>query len=313
MRLLSAPVVAAAFGALFFSLPSDFQPRAAGDQPGETPPALVNGQAVQWGPLRDLLAETAGGAILEEVILDRLLTQRLNREGKTVDQRAIERERTLLLEILDSDATRAALSLEALRTRRSLGDRRFDLLLRRNAMLRTLVRDDVEITDTMVRLQYEQRFGPKYQVRLITSATMSEAATALARLRAGEPFTEVAALLSTDLASAERGGLLEPISPYDASYPAALRQVFADLDEGDLSPIIPLETGFALVQMVRRIPPQDAPFEMVKEDMARAARLAQERLLMDNLARQLLASADIVVLDPALSDGWKRTRQTAQP
>lgn len=313
MRLLSTSVLHAALGAMFFGLAASLLPPAAGDQPGDTPPALVNGQAVQWGPLRDLLAETAGGAILEEVILDRLLTQRLGREGKTIDQRAVERERALLLEILDSDPARAALSLDALRSRRSLGDRRFDLLLRRNAILRALVRDDVEITDTMVRLQYEQRFGPKYQVRLITSATMSEAATALARLRAGEPFTEVAALLSTDLASAERGGLLEPISPYDATYPAALRQVFADLDEADLSPIIPLETGFAIVQMVRRIPPQDVPFEIVREDMARAARLAQERLLMDNLARQLLASADIVVLDPALNDGWKRARQAAQP
>lgn len=281
----------------------------ASDQPKtENPPALVNGQALAWGPIRDLLAETAGGAILEEVVLDRLLTQRLAREGGGIDDRAVEQERALLLEVLDADPARAALALEALRTRRSLGDRRFDLLLRRNAMLRALIRDDVEINETMIQSQYAQQFGPKFQVRLITAATMNEAATALNRIRGGEPFTEVAALMSTDLASAERGGLLEPISPYDASWPAALRQVLADLEEGDLSPIIPVETSFAIVQMVRRIPRQDVPFEMVKEDMRRAARLAQERLLMDNLARQMLAGAEIIVLDPALSDGWKRSR-----
>ena len=276
----------------------------------DAPPALVNGQAVQWSQLRDLLAETAGAAILEEVVLDRLLTQRLVRENKSFDPRAVDREQSLLLEILDRDPTAAAVSLEALRQRRALGDRRFDLMLRRNAMLRLLIQDDVEINETMIRSQYEQYYGPQFRVRLITASTMNEAATALGRIHAGEPFGEVAALVSSDTASAQRGGLLDPISPYDASYPAALRQILADLDEGDLSPIIPIESDFAIVQMIKHIPARDIPFEMVKTDMERSARLAQERILMDNLARQLLASADIVVLDPALSDGWKRTHPT---
>jgi len=308
MRLTRPFALAAAAALLVADPTTPFHPALADQPNSENPPALVNGQALPWGQIRDLLAETAGGAIVEEVALDRLLTQRLTREGKSIDQRAVDQEQSLLLDVLDRDPARAALSLEALRTRRSLGDRRFNLLLRRNAMLRLLVRDDVEINETMIQSQYAQQFGPKYQVRLITSATLNEAATALNRLRAGEPFTEVAALLSTDLASAERGGLLDPISPYDASYPLALRQVLADLEEGDLSPIIPIETSFAIVQMVRRIPRQDVPFEMVKDDMTRSARLAQERLLMDNLARQLLAGAEIVVLDPALHEGWKRSR-----
>ncbi len=301
--LASAAAISGSFGLIA---------RADADQPtpNDTPAALVNGQAVQWSQLRDLLAETAGGAILEEVVLDRLLSQRLVREGKSIDAASIERERTLLLEILDPDPTTAALSLEALRQRRSLGDRRFNLMLKRNAMLRTLIAEDVEINETMIRSQFEQQFGPKYRVRLITTATMNEAATALSRIRAGEPFTDVAALVSTDLASAQRGGLLEAMSPYDASYPAAVRQVLADLDEGDLSPIIPIESGFAILQMVRRIAPQDVQYELVKTDMARAARLAQERILMDNLARQLLTSADLAVLDPALNDGWKATHPT---
>lgn len=282
--------------------------RAAAQSPpsGDTPPALVNGQAVQWAQLRDLLAETAGSAILEEVILDRLLTQRLVRENKALDARAIDREQSLLMDILDRDPTIAAISLEALRQRRSLGDRRFDLMLRRNAMLRLLITDDVEINETMIRSQYEQIYGPRYQMRLITTGTMNEAATALSRIHAGEPFTEVAALVSTDTSSAQRGGLLDAISPYDASYPAALRQILADLEDGELSPIIPIESDFAIVQMVKHLPAQDVPYEMVKTDMQRSARLAQERILMDNLARQLLASADIVVLDPALGDSWKR-------
>lgn len=310
MRSIRSAAAIALFGAAAFGLSVGSFHNAGAVQPGaaDTPPALVNGQAIQWSQLRDLLAETAGGAILEEVVLDRLLSQRLVRDGKSIDRAAIDRERNLLMEVLDPDPTTAALSLDALRQRRSLGDRRFDLLLRRNAMLRTLVRDDVEINDTMIRSQFEQQFGPKYQVRLITTATMNEAATALNRIRAGEPFTEVAATASTDFASAQRGGLLEAMSPYDASYPAIVRQVLADLDPGDLSPIIPIESAFAIIQMVRRIPAQNVKYEMVKDDMARSARLAQERILMDNLARQLLASADLVVLDAALNDGWKRSR-----
>lgn len=301
---LAAPLLAGAAVLCILLLPGA---GAVNPPDDDTPAALVNGQAVEWPQLRDLLAETAGGAILEELILDKLLSQRLVRERQTVDAAAIESERLLMMEVLDSDPTRAALSLEAVRQRRSLGDRRFQLMLKRNAMLRALVKDDVEINETMIRSQYEQLYGPKYRVRLITSATMNEAATALSRIRAGEPFAEVAALVSTDAASAQRGGLLDAISPYDASYPMALRQVLADLEEGDLSPIIPLESGFALVQMVQRVPRSNVAYELVKTDMARAARLAQERILMDNLARQLLNSADVAVLDPALNDGWKRS------
>lgn len=295
-------------GSLALTLSPASLSRAGAQAPpaSDAPPALVNGQAVQWTQLRDLLAETAGAAILEEVVLDRLLTQRLVRENKSLDPKAIDREQSLLLDILDRDPTTAAISLEALRQRRSLGDRRFDLMLRRNAMLRLLIQGDVEINETMIRSQYEQNYGSRYRVRLITTGTMNEAATALSRIHAGEPFTEVAALVSTDTASAQRGGLLDAISPYDASYPAALRQILADLEDGDLSPIIPIESDFAIVQMVQHLPAQDVPYEMVKTDMERSARLAQERILMDNLARQLLASADIVVLDTALSDGWKR-------
>jgi len=303
----AAAILLAATVALTLCRPSHTRAGAQSPPTGDTPPALVNGQAVQWTQLRDLLAETAGAAILEEVILDRLLSQRLVREKKSLDPKAIDREQTLLLEILDRDPTTAAISLEALRQRRSLGDRRINLMLRRNAMLRLLVKDDIEINETMIRSQYEQIYGPRYRVRLITTGTLNEAATALNRIHAGELFTEVAALVSTDTASAQRGGLLDAISPYDASYPAALRQILADLEDGDLSPIIPIESDFAIVQMVRRLPAQDVPFEMVKTDMQQSARLAQERILMDNLARQLLASADIVVLDPALGDAWKRT------
>ncbi len=299
-------ILLAAFVALTLSAAGLTRAGAQSPPGSEAPPALVNGQAVPWPQLRDLLAETAGAAILEEIVLDRLLTQRLVRENKSLDAAAVEREQSLLMEILDLDPTAAAISLEALRQRRSLGDRRFDLMLRRNAMLRLLIQNDVGINETMIRSQYEQQYGPRYRVRLITTSTMNEAATALSRIHAGEPFAEVAALVSTDAASAQRGGLLDAISPYDASYPAALRQILADLDDGDLSPIIPIESNFAIVQMVEHLPAQDVPYEMVKTDTERFARLAQERILMDNLARQLLASADIVVLDPALSDAWKR-------
>lgn len=281
---------------------------AADGSQNENPPALVNGEAVEWAELRDLLAETAGGAILEEVVIDRLLRRRLKREDMKLTQEKVDAELEQLLTILHEDRDRAVLALEGLRESRSLGDRRFKMLLERNAMLRMLIADQVEVTESMVVAEYNLRYGPKYRIRLITTANMTQAQRALDEIRSGLPFSEAAALYSTDGASANRGGLIDAVSPFDATYPLALRRLLGDLEEGEASPIFAVDASFAMVQLVKAMKASDVPLSQVRAQMERAARVAHERLLMENLARDLLRQAETVVLDPALSASWKARR-----
>lgn len=279
---------------------------------GETV-AVVNAEAISWGEFRELLAETSGGVILRELALDRMLRARLAEQGREVGPAADDAERRSLLASLDANDTEQAVRLlRVLRERRSLGPQRFAKLLRRNAMLRLLVRDSVEISAERLRAEYARQYGPSYRVRLLTVASRNEAESILTALRRGEvSFNELAAKVSTDI-SAARGGLLLPFSPKDESFPQILREVVAELLVDEISPVLPIDDQFAIVQMVERVPARTAMggeavhFEAVRAELELSVRRFEERRAMDVLAQELLESAEVVILDRATSGAWER-------
>lgn len=271
------------------------------------PVALVNDEAVSWEEFSELVAETSGGKILNEIALDRMLVEQLAKNGLTVTYADAMKEESILVSSLDPDPDQAVRLLRILKKRRSLGPARYANMLRRNAMLRNLVQGDVVISEDRLREEFERLYGPRYRVRLITLDTRKEAEDVLRQLRKGVPFNETAAQVSTDV-SAARGGLIAPISAKDQTYPNVLREVIPDLFEGEISPIVPIEDQFAIVQMVERIGAAKVRFEEVTDTLRETVRRAEERRLMDVLAAQLLDEAEVIVLDPAADRAWKRER-----
>jgi foldase protein PrsA len=278
------------------------------------PAALVNGRMLEWGSIRDGLTEAAGGEVLAEVILDRLLHEELQKAGIVLGPDALAGERALLLSSLHEDVNQAVRLLQELRERSGLGPARFEMLLRRNASLRALVRDTVVVSDEAVAAMHERRHGPRRQARLIVVKSLEEAQRAIDRLNAGEAFADVAAEASID-PSAARGGLLEPISAADPTYPRAIREALGLLKAGEISPPVLLPESFAILTLVREIPADDVSLGESRDAMARLVRLEQERLLMEQMARRLLGGATIAVFDDSLKfsfDLWRRRGQVPQ-
>lgn len=271
------------------------------------PAAMVGGAGLSRDAMWPALAEAAGGVVLEEAALELLLDERCRREGIRIDDAAIERERALLLQSLSDDPNEAVRLLGEVRRRRGLGDSRFASLLRRNAMLRALVRPQVRITEGMALQAYQLRHGPRIGARLIITPTLDEANEALARIRAGASFGEVAASLSND-PSASRGGLIEPLSPADPAYPQGVRTALERLQVGQVSPPVAIERGFAILRREPATPrPAPPPFEQVRGEAERDARVRQERILMEELASSTLRAASITAFDPSLSWSWSQT------
>jgi parvulin-like peptidyl-prolyl isomerase len=215
-------------------------------------------------------------------------------------------EQKLLLETLSDDPNTAVRLLDELRDRQNLGPHRYRQLLKRNAMLRALVCDRVQLTESAVAQMYDTLHGPRRQVRLITVGDLAAAQAAASRLVSGAFFGDVAVEVSTD-SSAARGGLLEPVSRSDPSYPAALRDAIWSLtDIGQLSNPTLLGDGYAIVQLVREVDGDDVPLNDVREKLERLVRMNQERLLMDQLARTILADAAVTIFDESLDASWKR-------
>lgn len=274
------------------------------------PLAYVAGEPVWDRQILPPLLEADGGQVLAELALDRLIAQRLARQGLTVGPPQLEAERELILQSLSDDPDQAARLLRQLRQQRGLGDQRFEALLRRNAGLRLLVQDQVQITPMALQQAFDLAYGPRYHARLILVDQPQQAAQLRQQILDGASFIDLAVTHSTD-ASAAQGGLLPPISPADPAYPQVVREALARLDrEGRrLSDIIALDNGYALLMLERKIDAQPVAFDDVKEELTAQARLRQERLQMQQLARRLLNEAKVVVLDPALSESWRQQRE----
>ncbi len=302
---------------LAISTPASAPPLATGPGGGEAaavstvvdarPAALVNGRVVQWGELRPLLNEAAGAMVLQEVILDRVAAETLVRRGLQIADQDVEAERRMFLDTLSEDADLAVRLADEVRARQGLGPQRFQRLMRRNAMLRALVRGDVRLNQSAIQRMYQMVHGPKRQARLMILPGLAEAQAAIDRLGRGESFGDVAVQVSTD-SSAARGGLLEPISRADLSYPEALRQALWSLESGEISSPVLLDHGYAVLTLVREIQGDGADPAQVRPELERLARLHHERLLMDQLARQMLFQASVTIFDKALQDNWSRQR-----
>jgi parvulin-like peptidyl-prolyl isomerase len=171
------------------------------------------------------------------------------------------------------------------------------------------VAERVSVNGEQVRAMYDSMYGPRRQVRLITVPDLASAHAAIVAVKDGASFTDVATVRSTDV-SASRGGLLEPMSRNDTSYPASLRGAVWSLSRpGEMSNPVLLDDNYAVVQFVGEEPPSGRSFSSERARMERLVRMGQERLLMDQLANRIITDASVTIFDESLRDSWRRSRR----
>ncbi len=282
-------------------------PAASRPASAPRPVAYINARTLSTADLSPSLYEAAGGEVLADLVLDRAVADGLAMRGLVLGAAELEAEKQRLLRSLSDDPNTAARLLEELRTTRGLGAVRFEALLRRNAGLRLLVADRVEVSDAAIRQQYLLRHGPRYRLRLLVTATADEANKLRRRAIEGAAFSDLAAMHSID-PSAAQGGLLSPISPADANYPQAVRNALPRLEAEAISPVLALGDRFAVLKLEDKIEADGVALDDVRDELAAAVQRRNERLLMEQQAREMLAAAEVVVLDPALKSAWERRR-----
>lgn len=291
-------------------------PRNAGSTAGTDakPVAFLHGEAVVWSDLQPSMIESAGGETLAEMVLERGIDRGLAAKGIKLNDNDLAAERTMLLRALDPDADTATRLLNELRARRGLGDRRYALLLRRNAGLRALVRDQVQVTDAELKAQHQMEYGDGFEARLIVCDTLQEASAVVRRVHGGESFIDIASRESKD-ESRYQGGLLPVINPADASFPDAIRAAVVRLRPGEVSDPVAMDRGFAVLRLERKIAGRGRGFDDVKSELADKVRLRVERFLMEQTARTIINDAEVVVLDAALQKSWsqQKERLTREP
>ena len=277
------------------------------------PPATWKGEVIEWSELQPILCERAGAVALEEAMLDRQLARLLGDRGLKLDEARVDHERTELLETLSADPERAERLLTDLRAVQGLGERRWRSLLRRNASARMLVQEQVKVTPESVDAALDAAHGAKRRCRVIALPDLKACADARRRVEAGEPFGEVAVAMSTD-PSAARGGLVNPVSRFDPSWPGAFRQAVWATTPGSVTAPVLVGDTYVIARVEEEVaaaPPADAAAARALAE--RDVRRAQERVQMEALVTGLRqAQRDATILDPSLKDAWSRVRNATR-
>jgi hypothetical protein len=276
---------------------------------------ILDGSGIGWGAILPGLTELGGAVVLEEVVLDRVLAREAARRGLVVDEAGVRAEEALLMDEMASvgaDQSRAE-ALAEIRRARGLGPVRYEALLRRNALLRAMVRDEAAPTEAERRLAKELAFGQAFRVRLFVTASESTAAAVRTEVAAAEVgqrawrFSD-ACVRSSGHPSSPRGGLIERFSPADPAYPHVLGDAVRATAAGSLTPVLATPAGYAVVLVEEALTERAGTDEEV-ERVERRVRVRKERLAMERLARDLMARASVSPVDPGLARAWQeRTR-----
>ncbi|MFG0306842.1 MAG: peptidylprolyl isomerase [Phycisphaerales bacterium JB040] len=263
------------------------------------------GQRIGWDDLAPSLAEMNGRTALEELAIDRGLSRRLRERGLELTPEMVERERTLMGESLGTQGD----GVDRFRRTRGLGPRRFEGLLRRNAMLRLLA-GEPEADPMQVRRLYELRHGPRRVCRVLIARNAGEAGAIRERLRTVRAeelewaFARAAFEESID-PSASAGGYLGAVHPLDPALPSAVREAMVDLEDFELSSVILAEGGALLLLPVGTEPGSGESLETARPELEAEVRAGAQRQAMDTIARDLLREAGVTVLDESLEWGWR--------
>lgn len=270
------------------------------------------------GDMLGALLELGGGEVLREIVLDRELERLARERGIGVSEDDLRRERGRLARTLlgaqgGLDEERAGRVLDDLRAQRGLGALRFEALLRRNAILRTLVRDDVRVGQEDIERAYEIVFGERIAARLIVVADEREAGRIRAELLGGSGdlpsrFAAMARARSID-PSGEVGGQLPGVSPIDPAYPEVLRNALTKGEVGTITPVLALDGAHAIALIEQRLAPAPTTIERERGELERVLRDRRERDAMATLAERLVREAGVVVIDRSLAWSWGAIRQ----
>lgn len=159
------------------------------------------------------------------------------------------------------------------------------------------LRSRVEITEQQLREYYEQVSGrflrdESRRARHILipfgedeAAAEEQAAELAARVRAGEPFADLARQYSADTGTAEQGGDLGSLTR--TQMPEALGDAVFSMQEGEIAGPVESDFGYHIVRLDEVQPGGPAPLEEVRAEVENELRDIEAEALYEDLEREV--------------------------
>lgn len=292
----------------------------ATSQPADLPPsaeppviAFVNNQPIFRAELMDMLIESHGTQVLEQLILLAAARQQAEKMGLQVtlqDVTAAEDDALHQIAAPIGDPQQAPLDrpaaqklLDEFLRAKNISSAEWKCRMQQRAYLHEIAVADVgrmEITEQMLRDEYALLYGERVQIRHIQLSS-PEACGRAVEMLAKTPFDEVARQLSENSLTAQKGGLMPPFARYDGAVPPLIREKAFALQPGEVSAPLRESNWYHIIRVERRFPASSVGFENVDRETLRQSltgRLVAQR--QEALEGELFQAAHVDIREDTL-------------
>lgn len=283
---------------------------------------IVNGRPITRRQMVDVLMESHGLPIMQQLIVLELAKEETKRLKLNVTPADVEREFQQALDKIapQVNAEGQALSeaekresLDGLLLQKGLTLPEFRIGMERNAHLRKVVEQNFRVDEATLREEFARLYGERVEIRHIQVGDVNGLHEALNRLEKNTDFAEVARAVSQNAESAVNGGLLEPFAFNSEEMAPVLREAAFSMKPGEVSKPIRVGRWWHIIRLERRLPASDVRFEDVRPQVEQALRghaIPQE---MNRLITALFQKADVKVLDAELKRKYERMLKESPP
>lgn len=290
--------------------------RSRASNPSEDAPiATVDGVVIPRSRVIDLLLSAHGAGVLEQLITLQAAESLAEDRGLTVTRDDIRAELDAALALVadpltgkspaPADRESAERSLKIVLSERNVSRAEFDIVLRRNALLRRIANSEIDITAGAIEEEYNRAYGPRAEVSHIQVASLAEVSRIQQRLAGGEAFEWLARRLSANAGSAEDGGRLTPFTRADDRLPEAFRAAAFSLEPGGVSDAVKVGPWFHLIRLERMLPAESPPIESVRDELQQRLRRRRIEEEMPRLYERLFDRCSIEIFDPRLRERFR--------
>ncbi|MFF2178749.1 peptidylprolyl isomerase [Lysinibacillus sp. NPDC058147] len=227
--------------------------------------AKVDGEKILQTELDDALREQYGTEVLDTLITNKIVELEAKKEDVSVSDDAIQEEYKELAESSGGEESlQEALKANGL-TEQSVKDN-----IRMYQLTKNVIAKSIDISDEEVAQYFENNkdsYGQKEQI-VASHILLEDEATAkdvLAKIKAGEDFSELAKTYSTDSSTNEAGGEIGYISR--GQMDEKFEEAAFGLEKGSISDIVQTSEGYHIIKVTEKVPAEEAKFEDVKDEV----------------------------------------------
>ena len=292
--------------------PPAHAPQPATQQGGRAVMAYVDARPVYMDDLHDLLVRSHGPKAAHQLLAAEVVRRAAEKQQAGVAaQDLADEERRTLEHIFGkiADANRRKELLDQFLLSRGLSQAEWQLIIRRNALLRKLAAPRVRITEEEMQEHFFQKYGGKVRISLIERPTVTDAQQTLDALAKGGDFGKLAWSTSLHPSGKNMGRFPYPLGPRSTAVAPEIRSAATALKQvGDLSEIVKVGTRFVVVRLDEKIPPADVKLAGVRAELQAELAEHKVRLLRQQILVELLRRADIDYVNPVLRSAMEAAK-----